>query len=129
MSDIHQFQVEAGFKGYKGKIIDRMASNWVDFQSEYSKLLKIEKKFKLKQAVQAADYKFTGAEHTALSDAVNTAEILRLSKNPEEFERVMKPVLDLFRPEKKGSTLLDMCPEFFADALGVVPATQNEHNN
>ncbi len=129
MSDIQQFKVEASFKGYKGKIIDRMASNWVDFQLEYSKLLKIEKKFKLKQAVQAADYEFTGAEHTALSDAVNTAEILRLSKNPEKFERVMKPVLDLFRPEKKGNTLLDLCPEFFANALGTVPATHDEHNN
>lgn len=129
MADIHQFQSEAGFKGYKGKIIDRMASNWVDFQLEYSKLLKIEKKFKLKQAVQAADYEFTGAEHTALSDAVNTAEILRLSKNPEKFKRVMKPVLDLFSPESKGNTLLDMCPEFFADALNTVPASHNEHNN
>ena len=26
----------------------------------------------------------------------------------------MKPVLDLFRVEKSDSTLLDMCPEFFA---------------
>lgn len=69
------------------------------------------KKIKLKQAVSAADYEFTGAEHTALSDAVNTAEILRLSKRPEEFEKVMKPVLDLFRPEG-NNTLLEMCPEF-----------------
>ncbi|MFG6392897.1 MAG: exonuclease domain-containing protein [Lachnospiraceae bacterium] len=129
MSDIHQFQVEADFKGYKGKIIGRMAANWVDFQLEYSKLLRIEKKIKLKQAVQAADYKFTGAEHTALSDAVNTAEILRLSKNPEKFERVMKPVLDLFSPARDGNTLLEMCPEFFADTLGIPPVTQNEHNN
>lgn len=37
-----------------------------------------------------------------------------LSKNKEEFERVMKPVLDLFRMDKQESTLLDMCPEFFA---------------
>lgn len=129
MSDIHQFQVEAAFKGYKGKIIDRMSKNWVDFQLEYSKLLRIEKKIKLKQAVQAADYEFTGAEHTALSDAVNTAEILRLSKNPEEFEKVMKPVLDLFRPAHEGSTLLDMCPEFFANTLGIMPVTHEEHDN
>ncbi len=105
-----------------------MAANWIDFQLEYSKLLRIEKKIKLKQAVQAADYKFTGAEHTALSDAVNTAEILRLSKDPEKFERVMKPVLDLFSPARKGNTLLEMCPEFFADTLGIPPVTQNEHD-
>ena len=114
LSDIRQFQVESDFKEYEGKIVKRMEKSWVDFQLEYSKLLCIDKKIKLKQAVQAADYKFTGAEHTALADAVNTAEILKLSKNTAEFERVMKPVLDLFRPEREGSTLLDMCPEFFA---------------
>lgn len=114
MSDIRQFQNEAEFKEYKGKIIRRMEMNWNDFQDEYSKLLGIEKKIKLKQAVASADYEFAGAQHTALADAVNTAEILRLSKNKMEFERVMKPVLDLFRPEKSESTLLEMCPEFFA---------------
>ena len=81
-------------------------------------MLGIEKKIRLKQAVASADYEFTGAQHTALADAVNTAEILRLSKNKKEFERVMKPVLDLFRPDSSNSTLLDMCPEFFASALG-----------
>lgn len=114
LSDIRQFQNEAKFKQYKGKIIRTMEENWNDFQEEYSRLLGIEKKIRLKQAVASADYVFTGAQHTALADAVNTAEILRLSKNPKEFERVMKPLLDLFRPEKKESTLLDMCPEFFA---------------
>lgn len=117
LSDIRQFQNESDFKGYKGKIISRMEKNWVDFQEEYSKLLGISKKIKLDQAVSAADYEFTGDQHTALADAVNTAEILRLSKYPEEFERVMKPVLDLFRPEKEEPTLMDMYPDFFASLL------------
>lgn len=117
MSDIRQFQNESDFKGYKGKIISRMEKNWVDFQEEYSKLLGITKKIKLNQAVAAADYEFTGDQHTALADAVNTAEILKLSKNPDEFERVMKPVLDLFRPEKEEPTLMDMYPDFFASLL------------
>ena len=117
MSDIRQFQNESEFKDYKGKIISRMEKNWVDFQEEYSKLLGISKKIKLDQAVSAADYEFTGDQHTALADAVNTAEILKLSKNPDEFERVMKPVLDLFRPEKEEPTLMDMYPDFFASLL------------
>ena len=114
MSDIRQFQNEADFKGYKGGIIHKMEVSWNDFQQEYSRLLGIEKKIKLKQAVAAADYEFTGAEHTALSDAVNTAEILSLSKDKARIEKVMKPVLDLFRTETGENTLLDMCPEFFA---------------
>ena len=114
MSDIRQFQNEAESKEYKGGIIRKMEVSWNDFQQEYSRLLGIEKKIKLKQAVAAADYEFTGAEHTALSDAVNTAEILSLSKDKAKFEQVMKPVLDLFRTETGENTLLDMCPEFFA---------------
>ncbi len=117
LSDIRQFQAEALFKQYNKAFIDRMASHWNDFQEEYSHLLGIEKKIKLDQAVSAADYEFAGAQHTALADAVNTAEILRLSKNPELFEKVMKPVLDLFRPTHQEATLLDMCPEFFASLL------------
>lgn len=121
MSDIRQFQNEADFKEYSGDIIDRMTNNWVDFQQEYSRLLGISKKIKLNEAVAAADYEFTGDQHTALADAVNTAEILRLSKDKKEFERVMKPVLDLFRPEKEEPTLLDMYPEFFASLMKELP--------
>lgn len=114
LSDLRQFQNESKFKEYPGKIIKKMETNWNDFQEEYSRLLGIEKKIRLKQAVTAADYEFTGAAHTALADAVNTAEILRLSKNPVEFEQIMKPVLDLFRIDREDNTLLNMCPEFFA---------------
>ena len=114
LSDLRQFQNESKFKEYSGKIMKKMEKNWIDFQEEYSRILGIEKKIRLKQAVAAADYEFTGAAHTALADAVNTAEILRLSKNKKEFERVMKPVLDLFRIDHKDNTLLSMCPDFFA---------------
>lgn len=117
LSDIRQLQNEADFKGYSGNILSRMERNWIDFQKEYSEILGISKKIKLNEAVSAADYEFTGDQHTALADAVNTAEILRLSKDPKDFERVMKPVLDLFRQETQGETLLDMCPEFFASFL------------
>lgn len=118
LSDIRQLQNEADFKGYFRNIISRMEKHWTDFQKEYSEILGISKKIKLNEAVSAADYEFTGDQHTALADAVNTAEILRLSKYPKDFERVMKPVLDLFRQEKEEQTLLDMCPEFFASFLG-----------
>ncbi len=126
MADLRQFQNEAAFKGYTGEIIARMEKNWTDFQQEYSRLLGISRKIKLNEAVGAADYEFTGDQHTALADAVNTAEILRLSKDPKEFERVMKPVLDLFRPEKKEQTLLEMHPEFFAALLKNLPENQEE---
>lgn len=117
LADICQFQREALFKSYKGEIIAVMESNWVDFQEEFRRLLGLSHRIKLSYAVSAADYQFQGAQHTALADAVNTAEILRLSKDSERFARVMKPVIDLVSPERQEQTLLDMCPDFFADFL------------
>ena len=81
MADIRQFQTESAFKEYQSETLRKMEKNWIDFQEEYSRLLGIDKRIKLKQAVSSADYDFKGAQHTALADAVNTAEILKLSKN------------------------------------------------
>lgn len=114
MSDIRQFQHEAIFKSYPGTIIQQMEENWTDFQEEFRRLLGLHHRIKLSYAVSAADYEFQGAQHTALADAVNTAEILRLSMDPERFLTVMKPVLDLVSKERKEQTLMDMCPDFFA---------------
>ena len=109
MSDIRQFQHEALFKSYPGEIIQRMESHWTDFQEEFRRLLGLHHRIKLSYA----------AQHTALADAVNTAEILRLSKDPERFRTVMKPVLDLVSQERQEQTLMDMCPDFFAAFMDV----------
>ena len=119
MSDIRQFQHEALFKSYPGEIIQRMESHWTDFQEEFRRLLGLHHRIKLSYAVSAADYEFQGAQHTALADAVNTAEILRLSKDPERFRPVLKPVLDLVSQERQEQTLMDMCPDFFAAFMDV----------
>lgn len=115
MSDINFFKNESRFKGQCVNEVREMERHWVDFQKEYAKLLGIHRRIKLDQAVSSADYKFTGDQHTALADAMNTAEIFILSKHEDEFNKVMKPVIDLFKPEPHGSTLLDLCPDFFKD--------------
>ena len=126
MSDIRQFQHEALFKSYPGEIIQRMESHWTDFQEEFRRLLGLHHRIKLSYAVSAADYEFQGAQHTALADAVNTAEILRLSKDPERFQTVMKPVLDLVSQERQEQTLMDMCPDFFAAFMDVADKDKDE---
>jgi inhibitor of KinA sporulation pathway (predicted exonuclease) len=113
MSDIRQFEHESAFKRVHESDVKKMAALWHDFQAEFSLLIGTSKSVKLSDAVASADYTFQGDQHTALADAMNTAEIFILSKHKKEFERVMKPVIDLFRPERPGSTLLEMCPEFF----------------
>ena len=66
LADIRQFQTESSFKEYDSETLRKMEKNWIDFQEEYSRLLGIDKKIRLKQAVASADYDFKGAAHTAL---------------------------------------------------------------
>ncbi|MCR5201944.1 MAG: exonuclease domain-containing protein [Lachnospiraceae bacterium] len=113
LADIRQFINESRYKGAYLYEVEDLKPHWVDFQKVFSDLLGIDKIIKLKDAVSSADYQFTGAEHTALADAVNTTEIFILSKDPEKFEKVMGPVLDLFREDDKKNTLFDMCPDYF----------------
>jgi inhibitor of KinA sporulation pathway (predicted exonuclease) len=115
MADIRQLRHESSIKKCHLDDVEKMEKSWVDFQEEFSRLLHIKNRIKLKDAVASADYVFTGDEHTALSDAVNTAEILILTKHEEEFKRVMKPVLELFTEDNTGSSLGSMCEDFFAN--------------
>lgn len=113
LSDLRQLQAESSFKSSHEGDVKRMSENWIDFQKEFGDLLKISKRIRLKDAVGSANYTFQGAQHTALADAVNTAEILILSKDKKKFDEVMKPVIDLFAPYDSGSSLGAMCADFF----------------
>ena len=110
--DYNQLKKECDYKKVTGESVDRLFSNWVDFQKEFGELLGIEKKIALNDAVSAAELSFEGTEHNALCDALNTAYILQLSKNKAEFEQVMKPIIEIFRPAKgTGVTLGDLIPK------------------
>ena len=74
-------------------------------------MLGIEKRVALKHAINAIHSEFDGAEHDALWDARNTAKIFTLSKNEAEFQRIMGPVIEAFKPvEPMTSTLGDLFP-------------------
>ena len=54
---------------------------------------------------------FEGTQHTALADAANTAAILTLLQDDEEFFRVMQPVIDLLKPKTLSQSIGDKYPE------------------
>ena len=43
---------------------------------------------------------FQGKEHDALWDARNTAEVFVLSKDKEKFEKVMAPIMEVYKPKQ-----------------------------
>lgn len=79
---------------------------WTDFQYIFCDLLGLSSALSLDKAVQALDLSFTGSQHSALSDAMNTAKIYQMVQNKEEFDRVMQPIKDMMAPSKPIGTQL-----------------------
>ncbi len=100
-SDVKQLRKECELKQYHLDEMKPLFRKWVDFQKVFGKLLGIEKKIALKYALGAINRDFDGHAHDAMDDAVNTAYILQLSKNKEEFDRVMQPIIDVFKPKEE----------------------------
>lgn len=115
--DLMQMRKECEYKGVQSERLTYLFNHWVDFQLEFGKLLGIEKKISLNYAIGAAELLFEGQEHNALDDALNTAHIFQLSKNKEEFERVMKPIIELFRPQETTYTIGSLIPKEFLASL------------
>lgn len=105
-SDVIQMSREAELKGENDPRLELMIDRWVDYQEEFGKLLGVEKRIGLKDAVHAIGIDFEGRQHDALWDARNTAYIYRLSLDRRQFDQVMKPIADLFRPQKELGTSL-----------------------
>ena len=105
-SDPIQIRKEADLKKESDVRLERMLENWVDYQEEFGKILGISKKVSLMDAVHAIGADFEGRQHDALWDARNTADIYRLSLDREKFNKVMKPIVDLFKPKKQMGTSL-----------------------
>jgi inhibitor of KinA sporulation pathway (predicted exonuclease) len=77
---------------------------WTDYQYIFCELLGIHSVISLDKAVQALDIHFSGNQHNALSDAINTAKLFQMAQNKEEFERIMRPVKEMMEPSKQLST-------------------------
>lgn len=111
-SDLRQLKRELNLKEIECREVHRLCDNWVDFQRVFCDLLGIGKRVALKHAVNAIQAEFDGDEHDALWDARNTAKIFALSQNEAEFQRIMGPVIEAFKPvEPMTSTLGDLFPE------------------
>ena len=99
-NDLRQLRKEARLKEYTHPGLESIISRWKDFQKEYAKLIGTSRRISLSDAVFYLGENFQGAEHDALWDARNTAEVFKLSKDEENFFRIMAPVIDVYKPKK-----------------------------
>lgn len=96
-TDKEQIIKETKLKNYHNERMVEMLDKWVDFQVVYGAMLGFKNQLSLKNAIKSVDYDFKGSQHSALSDAYNTAELLILTKNEREFKKKTAPVVDLLK--------------------------------
>ena len=109
-SDINQLRNECAYK-LADYDVRWLEAHWVDLQKEFDDKLGLHNSLALKHAVGAMNKNFAGTEHTALADAINTAAILTLMQDEEEFRRTMQPVIDLINPKQLSSSIGELYPE------------------
>ncbi len=99
-NDLKQFNKERKLKKYDNPEASKIASKWKDFQKEFAKMLGTKRRIALSDAVFYLGEDFQGAEHDALWDARNTAEVFVLSKDKEKFEKTMAPIMNAYKPKE-----------------------------
>ena len=109
-SDINQLKDECAFK-IPGYDVERLENQWRDLQKAFDDRIGLHSSLALKHAIGAMNRDFEGMQHSALADAANTAAILSLLQDDEEFFRVMQPVIDLLRPKRLSQSIGDLYPE------------------
>ena len=97
-TDLRQVQKEMQLKQIDPEPFSILTNDWFDFQKQFCDMLGLERRISLEVAVGSISKKFEGTMHDALWDARNTATIFTLSKNEAEFERTMRPIIDMLKP-------------------------------
>lgn len=108
-NDKQQVVGEASQKGYEfdeyGKLL---MENWCDFQEEFGKLLGLDKRVSLENALMYAGEDFCGQLHDALYDARNTAELFSITRIPAKRDRALATVEKILHPERETFTMADL---------------------
>lgn len=103
-TDLYQLEDECYLKGID---FPKCMYRWMDFQKVYGRLIGYRHQLSLKNAVVSANGQFVGTQaHTALYDAMATAELLIMTTSKEEFTKRTKGIRELLAPQKKCSTTI-----------------------
>lgn len=103
-TDLYQMEDECYLKSIP---FPECMYRWMDFQKVYGRLIGYRHQLSLKNAVTSANGQFIGTQaHTALYDAMATAELLIMTTSKEEFTQRTKSIRDLLSPSPTCSTTI-----------------------
>jgi len=107
-SDLLQVKTEMKVKNMVASEAEEYAlNNWHDFQKEFDDLIGVSSAVSLNKALAYAGETFTGKAHNALTDARNTAKLMKLVSDEENFKKTIKITEDVLKPSGP-TTLGDM---------------------
>lgn len=109
LTDLSQIKNECFMKEITDLPLDILVDNWYDLQREFGDLIHYEGKLSLHNALNSVNYQIEGPEHTALTDAQNTAYIYKLMHDPNSKQK-LAPIMELLIPSK-SFTLGDCFPQ------------------
>ncbi len=112
--DKKQFEHEMELKSYVDPRMNKMLKSWVDIQVEYDKLLGTGHTVALNNALKSANIELIGKPHTALGDAINTAELFKVMKDDKEVEARLGNLIEMFKHKELANSILDLFPEMAA---------------
>ncbi len=109
-TDYGQISKEMYLKGYETSEKEEtvLKKEWSDFQHEFENHLGFNQNISLKTALDMSGIGFTGSEHNALDDARNTAELLRIFRDEELFNKTLQKIKEILTPKKSMSTMGDL---------------------
>ena len=95
MDDYRVLKKESKQKDLIDERLDRLFENWYDLQKMFGDALGIDRQIALEHAVVGLDMVFEGNQHTALDDAINTANVFRIMQQ-EDIKSRYKNIVELF---------------------------------
>lgn len=84
-SDERQLLAELRYRNLYGGQLPANMRRWMDFQKVYTRIMGLSRSLSLSNAIMIIDNDFAGHQHSALDDAINSAELLRLVKDKKRF--------------------------------------------
>lgn len=109
--DKKQIEYEAAYKKYFHERLDYIKKNWVDLQDEYDKVIGTSHSVALDNALKSAGVEVIGVPHTALGDAINTAELFKILRNEDLKKEKLGNLIELFKQKNITNSLMDLFPE------------------
>lgn len=99
---------EMQLKNIDNKIIKNLCNNYIDIQKEFSEKVNIENRMNLAKALSMIGMDFSGVEHGALADAINTARIYKELQNTDGVQSIINRIKELMTEEPCTSTIGSM---------------------